>query len=247
MEMWNLVGLLSESADNARLALDASRGLDFEEYLYDEPLCGGLMICSDQNRRDTAEAGIVTNRHASKFEMQSRGSGGVFEAMVLILPAPLIYGVNDRAMLFAVIQHELRHYMDFLDNDRKPVEANYWVPSGPGSFELDVDAYSRNITEMRAHADQAANLLRIMGGAENAKKAIKGSHFGSMMISEMTDAMMAFIDALDEENKKAGVREAIDPPAAVARSEDHDVRALVGHLERMCDVMRFSNNVRQKR
>jgi len=85
-----------------------------------------------------------------------------------------------------------------------------------------------------------------MGGAENAKKAIKGSHFGSMMISEMTDALMAFIDALDAENRAAGVKEAIDPPAAVVRSEDHDVRALVGHLERMCEVMKFSNNVRQK-
>jgi hypothetical protein len=245
MEMWSLVGLLSDSADNARLALDASRGMDFEEYLYDEPLCGGLMLCSDQNRRDTAQAGIVTNRHASKFVMKLHESGGIFDATVLILPSPLIYEVDDRAMLFGVIQHELRHYMDFLDNDRKPVEANYWIPSGPGSFEIDVDAYARNITEMRAHADEASTLLRIMGGAEKAKKAIKESQFGSMFV--MKEAMMAFIDALDAENRATGVKEAIDPAAAVARSEDHDVRALVGHLERMCEVMKFSNNVRQKR
>jgi hypothetical protein len=246
MEMWEITGLLSDNRTNAFLMTSKNAEMPAERILYRKKTCGSLLVCSADDNPDLAFGGISTDESKSRFEFVAFRMHGAVFGEVHIFPSTLVYGNDDRAMLFGIIQHELRHYMDFLDNGRKPIETDYIHKSADG-YELDVDSYARNITEMRAHADQAANLLRIMGGAENAKKAIKGSHFGSMMISEMTDAMMAFIDALDEENKKAGVKEAIDPPAAVVRSEDQDVRALVGHLERMCEVMRFSNNVRQKR
>jgi hypothetical protein len=246
MEMWEVVGLLSDNRTNAFLVINKDTSMPAERILYRKKTCGGLLACSGEENPDLVFGGISTDESKSRFEFVAFRAHGAIFGEVHLFPSALIYDNNDRAMLFGIVQHELRHYMDFLDNDRKPIETDYLHRSADG-YELDVDAYSRNITEMRAHADQAANLLRIMGGAENAKKAIKGSQVGSMMVSDMKDAMMAFIDALDAENRAAGLKEYSDPPAAVARSEDQDVRALVGHLERMCEVMRFSNNVRQKR
>jgi len=241
-EMWKVVGLLSDNQENAHLLVQMLKGYDFENYVYERPICGGILLCSG-NQGDIAEAGIITNRRESKFQFSVYESNEGFEGRLIILPAPMVYSLDDRAMLFGIIQHELRHYMDFIDNDRKPIEQDYLNQTVSGGFELDVPAYSRNITEMRAHADQASALLRVMGGAKKAKEAIKSSQFGSMMVSDMTDAMMAFIDALDKENG-AKVQESLEPPAAVVRSEDHDIRELVGHLKRMCEAMKFSNNVR---
>lgn len=241
MEMWKVVGLLSVHTLNAFAILKVAAGIESrDDVLYKAELCGGLVLCDGGDNFDMALAGISMAGRNSRFEFRSMEEGP-FSA-VLIFPSPLIYTMNDRAMLYGVIQHELRHFMDFVENGRKPIESDYFVPHD-GGYELDVDKYSRNITEMRAHADQAAALMRIMGGGVNAKKAIRESHLGGHMIPDIVEAMMAFIDALDEENRRAGFSESIDPPAVVARSEDHDVRALVGHLERMVEVMKFSNNV----
>lgn len=244
MEMWEVVGLLSDNRTNAFLIRNKDASMPEERVLYRKSACGNLLACSGDDNPDLAFAGISTSRPRFEFVAFRRNDSVLGE--VHLFPSPLTYRNDDRAMLFGIVQHELRHHMDFLDNGRMPIETDYLHRSSDG-YELDVDAYSRNITEMRAHADQAAALLRIMGGAENAKKAIRESQFGSMMVSDMTDAMMAFIEALDKENESAVARESIDPPAIVAKSEDHDVRKLVGHLERMCEVMRFSNNVRRKR
>ncbi len=244
MEMWEITGLLSDNRTNAFLIANKNSEMPAERTLYKKKTCGGLLVCPGEDNPDLTYGGISTEE--PRFEFVTLKMNGTFFGEVNLFPSALVYYNDDRAMLFGIIQHELRHYMDFLDNNRTPIKTDYVQKTSDG-YEIDLDAYARNITEMRAHADQAANLIRIMGGAENAKKTIRASSFGSMMISEMTDAMMAFIDALDAENKAAGVNEAIDPPAAVVRSEDHEVRALVGHLERMCEVMRFSNNVRKKR
>lgn len=243
MEMWSIVGMISDNDSNIRMLL--SRDKTSEKVLYKKKTCGGLLACPGDENPDLAHAGIVADASKSRFEFLSFVMRGGYFGEVYFFPAPMAYAMDDRAMLFGIIQHELRHYMDFLDNGRKPIETDY-LSQTQGGYELDVDAYARNITEMRAHADQAASLLRIMGGAENAKKAIRESHFGAMMVSDMSEAMMAFIDALDRENASA-VAESIDPPAIVARSEDHEVRKLVGHLERMCEAMKFSNNLRSKR
>jgi hypothetical protein len=56
--------------------------------------------------------------------------------------------------------------------------------------------------------------------------------------------MMAFIDALEAEARSLG--ENFDPPAVVRQAEDHDVRKLVFHLGKMCELIKFSNNVRRR-
>jgi len=238
MEMWNLVGLLSDTEANLRLISKLKTGLKEEAALYKKTMCGGLLSCSAEEHPDMAFAGISASN--ARFEFSAfKKFGGIFGELE-VYPAPSTYLMEDRAMLYSVIQHELRHFMDFLDNGRRPIETDYWLS---GSYRIDLDKYSRNITEMRAHADQAAALLRIMGGAENAKKAIRQSQIGMSMVSEMNNAMMLFIDMLEEENI---VKEFVEPPAAVARSEDHDVRTLVGHLQRMFEVMRLSNSLKAK-
>lgn len=245
MGMWEIVGLLSDNRTNAFLIVNKDQGMPVERVLYRRQACGSLLVCSGDEHTDLAFGGISTDASKSRFEFISfRGSERIYGELHLF-PAAMIYENDDRALLFGIVQHELRHYMDFIDNGRRPIETNY-LHKAAGGYELDIDAYSRNITEMRAHADQAANLMRIMGGAENAKKAIRESQIGAMMISDMTDAMMAFIEALDKENKSAEASESVDPQAVVVNSEDHDVRRLVGHLVRMCEVMKFSNNIRRK-
>lgn len=244
MEMWQLVGILSDNKTNIDMAIDKG-GPAGEKTLYNKKTCGGLLACPGDQNPDLSLGGIAKDPAMSRFEFQSFRKGVAFFGELHFFPAPMRYANDDRAMLFGIVQHELRHYMDFLDNERRPIETGYLRDSA-GGYELDLDAYSRNITEMRAHADQAAELLRIMGGAENAKKAIRESQFGLMMVSELSEAMMAFIDALDRQNGSVAA-EAAEPTAVVVRSEDHEVRRLVGHLERMCEVMKFSNNVGPKK
>lgn len=238
MEMWNLVGVLSDPETNIRLIPKLGKSPTEEVTLYKRPMCGGLLSCSKEDHPDMAFAGISASD--ARFEFRASKKFGAIFGELQIYPAPFTYLLEDRAMLYGAIQHELRHFMDFLDNGRQPVEIDYWLSGGYG---IDLDRYSRNITEMRAHADQAAALLRIMGGGENAKKAIRQSQLGMSMVPEMTKAMMLFIDMLEKENT---VKEFVDPPAAVVRSEDHDVRTLVGHLQRMFDAMRFSNSLKHK-
>jgi len=238
MEVWKLVGLLSDDLTNAIFSLALGRGVDLSKKLYEESLCGGLVLCSG-DPRDIAIGGVVGKLGDSKFGFQPSESGD--SCIVFIIPNALIYDVEDRAMLFGIIQHELRHYMDFLDNERKPIPVDYYVDKGDGDYEVDVAAYSRNITEMRAHADQAIVLVRIMGGAKNAKSAIERSQLGGGLLQ---GAMMAFIDALEAEARSLG--ENFDPPAVVRQAEDHDVRKLVFHLGKMCELIKFSNNVRRR-
>lgn len=240
MEMWKLVGLLSDDNANIHLIKELRKGrVPADASLYRETMCGGLLSCDRKENPDLAMAGISVAD--PRFQVETTQKFGGFFADLSVYTPPATYLIEDKAMLFGIVQHELRHFMDFLDNGRRPVDTDYYLQ---GDYDIDLDRYSRNITEMRAHADQAASLLRIMGGADNAKKAIKQSHFGMAMVPEMTKAMMSFIDMLDEEN---AVKEFVEPPGVVVRSEDHEVRALVGHLQKMFEVMRLSNSIRPKK
>lgn len=239
MEVWKLVGLLSDARINSVIMLAESLGIVLDKKLYERYLCGGLMTCQD-NQADIAIGGVMGKLGDSKFSCSFSESR---ECIVYILPNALIYDMDDRAMLFGIIHHELRHYMDYLDNDRNLIPPDYYVDKGGGDYEVDVAAYSRNITEMRAHADQAIVLIRIMGGAKNAKAAINRSQLGGGLLQ---DAMMAFIDALEAESRSRSLGENFDPPAVVRQAEDHDVRKLVFHLGKMCELMKFSNNVRRR-
>lgn len=246
MEMWKLVGALTDANKNADIMLAYSRGQAPKDVVvYDRNLCGGLVDCPAEKGRNRAFGSIVGNPADTRFELRVEGYQNMpLDASLIIAPTALIYSVSDMAMIFGFIQHELRHFMDFIDNDWKPVKDLEYQRVIPGGYEIDIDKYGRNITEMRAHADQCIVLIKIMGGAENAKKAIEESVFASGMIPEMRKTMLVFIDLL---GKEASMKESFDPPAVVVRSEDHDVRKLVSHLERMCEVMRFSNNIRLRK
>lgn len=243
MEMWTLVGLLSDRTTNQTIMVAPSlapRGGN----LYDKKICGGLLTCYEEKGNNRALATVVSDPSKTRFELRVAGpQNGPFDAVLIIAPTALTYKVEDQAMLFGFVQHELRHFMDFMDHNWKPVKDLEYTRVIPGGYEIDIDLYTRNITEMRAHADQATAIIRIMGSAENAKKAIADSRLASGMIPEIRESMMLFIDLLA---KEASISEMVEPPAVVVRSEDHDVRKLVSHLERMFEVMRFSNNIRPK-
>lgn len=248
MEMWRLVGAVSDNGLNAAILLDFMLGMSArEKIVYSRPLCGGLVLCSEKNG-DSALAGVTPKPSKTKFECVYWNKVGRDEiyCTLIMLPLALVYSTEDKAMLFGILQHELRHYLDFLEENRsvkQGEEEEYMVKSEDGGYEIDVDKYARNIHEMRSHAEQAATLIRIMGGTDNAKKALRNSQFGSIMLPAMVETMEIFIELL---GKREVTSEALDPVTIVRRSEDHDARTLKGHLERIIETMSFSNNVRPK-
>lgn len=230
MEVWTLVGKVSDLDSNLKVFKSFS-----PIEVYEKEICGGLLFCSNDSL-GKAVGGIHPVKPEIMFWMLPNDMVGHLS----FIPTALVYYENDRAMLAGFVHHELRHAMDYMDTGTAP-ENDYMKMGSSGEYEIDEAAYSRNIYEMRAHVDQAMSLVRIMGGPENAKKAIRGSQFYRQLLPETVATMISFIDNFYED-----VKENIEPPAVVVRSEDHDVRSLVLHLEKAIELVRFSNNIKRK-
>lgn len=232
MEVWTLVGKVSDRETNVE-GIKAALGMRGRFIkVYEREICGGLLFCSNRSL-GKAVGGISPERSEIMFWAGEDKIGHLS-----FIPRALVYYDDDRAMFAGFVHHELRHAMDFMDTGIMP-ENDYMKMGSSGGYEIDEAAYARNIFEMRAHVEQAMGLVRIMGGPENAKGSIRNSQFARGLVPETVATMISFIDNFYDE-----LKENIDPPAIVARSEDHDVRSLVMHLEKAIELVRFSNNVK---
>lgn len=245
MEMYFFVGALSDKNANLVAAVH-SNSLNQDLVVYDKPISKNLLV-DDYNSLGDAVSLITKNpnRFQCSFIAREKEKNN-FIGYILFAHPPSYYDEKDKFVIFSILQHELRHAMDFVDNNNKPIPNDYVFPKSDGSYEIDVDLYSRNITEVRAHSDQARIILKLLG-RKLAKDAIKTSKF-TLADSEMREAMLILIDALADE---AGVAESIEgivnPPAVVVKSEDHEIRKLENHLVKILELLKFSNFVRFKK
>lgn len=159
------------------------------------------------------------------------------ESHVLIAPPPLDYGRDDLALLSSIVVHELRHAHDFHETDGAAAGAvDYYRDKGT-HVEIDMDLYARNILECRAHSDQVRHLIKTMGGGEKAKRVLVESVLAGMFIPRLRDSMIELVGLLCSTN------ESREPPAIVAKSEDH-VSEAVGLVRKICESFKFSRFVR---
>lgn len=241
MEMYEFVGALSNVKTNTSCLVVQLVGLPIkDEIVYNKPLSNNLLNGQYSNLEKAFAA--ISGDHNSYIQAfisrevkKDEWIGSVF----FIIP-PMFYEVEDKHMLFSTVQHELRHALDFVDFNNKPIPNNYMKPQLDGSYEVDIDLYSRNATEARAHSDQAMLLIKKLG-KEEAKKTVRGSKI-SLANAEMREAMVLLIDKLAEEV----VEENLSPVAVVSKAEDTEARELVDHLVKILELFRFRNFVRFK-
>lgn len=252
MEMRNFVGSLTDQMANY-LSFSDPRGKTHDIVCYDKPLSRNLLL-EDCPKLENAVAVITHNEDIMQCSFLTWKREDDFIGTVLFAHPPANYDIRDKFFLFSVLQHELRHAMDFVDNNNAPIENDYLFPKDDGGYEIDTELYSKNFTEVRAHSDQARVLLRLVG-RNLAKDAIRNSRF-TLADAAMREAMVILIDALaakDSSIKNVGVGSyaenidrIINPPAVVVKAEDNEIRQLELHLYKILDLMRFSNFIRKK-
>ena len=237
-EMWKLTRLISNSPMNrawiSKVVLD--RPIP-ETILYRESL-GKMVKINDILGSVTGSISPEPDFHCLPKRNLMRAALGekvMIESHVLISPPPLEYDNEDRALLASVVVHELRHAMDFHEmGDRMNID--YHKDMGT-HFELDMDAYARNILECRAHVDQVKNLVSTLGGGERARKVLKERALARMMIPELQASMIELIDLICTTNEN------LEPPAEVVNIENHDVEKILDILEKVCESFKFKNFV----
>lgn len=244
MEMYYFVGALSNKEANLVAAIHPN-SLTQDLIVYNKPISKNLLV-EEYEALENAVSLITKNPKMFQCSFVSREQNkDNFTGFILFAHPPSYYDDKDRFVLFSILQHELRHAMDFVDNNNKPIPNDYMFPNKDGGYEIDVDLYSRNITEVRAHADQAKVILKLLG-RKLAKEAIKTSKF-TLADTEMREAMIILIDALaDEASISENISDIANPPAIVVKSEDHEVRKLENHLTKILELLKFSNFVKFK-
>lgn len=241
MEMYEFVGILSNVKTNIQhisaQLLGNSAG---DKIVYNKSLSNNLLNGQYSNlEKALAAISINHNNYIQAFVPREVKKDEWIGNVLFILP-PMFYEVEDKHMLFSTVQHELRHALDFVDFNNKPIPNNYMKPQSDGSYEVDIDLYARHTSEARAHADQAMLLVKKLG-KEEAKKVVKDSS-NTLANVEMREAMMLLIDKLAEEV----VEENLSPVAVVSKAEDAEARELVNHLVKILELFRFRNFVRFK-
>lgn len=240
-ELWRLVMAVSDPARNRsylEIVALGSRPKDLEVYknrinaLLNLP---GLLGTVTGKIVDYEKADFHC-RPRTNMMSAALGDKGV-ESHVLIAPPPLEYGKDDLALLSSIVVHELRHAADFHETDGAAAGAEDYYRD---KLTIDIDLYARNILECRAHADQVRHLVETMGGGEKARRVLVESVLARALVPRLRDSMLELVDLLCARN------ESWEPPAVVARSEDH-VGAAVELVRGICESFRLSRFVRNPR
>lgn len=161
------------------------------------------------------------------------------ESHVLIAPPPLEYMRDDLALLSSIVVHELRHAADNHETKGATIGVDRYETDRGTHYEINMDLYARNILECRAHADQVRHLVETMGGGEKARRVLAESILARALVPRLRDSMLELVGLLCARN------ESWEPPAIVARSEDH-VGSAVELVREICESFRFSRFVRRK-
>jgi hypothetical protein len=163
---------------------------------------------------------------------------------MIVRAVPLVYTMEDRALLAGIIRHELRHAADFVS-----VGGNI---SGMGGANQEIaftnpDLYIRSIQECRAFSDQLNWLLKTMGGNSSAVlRAIKSSKFFGMS-PDFAKVAEYFLDGLVKQQNE----DATPPPHPTLVSKapkapglvDEQAHQILSLLSKIINKMRFSNFV----
>jgi|LakMenEpi03Aug12_release.lakeMendotaPanAssembly.Ray.scaffolds.fasta_scaffold04759_4 hypothetical protein len=242
MEMYEFVGALSNTKTNIDfIAIGMLLGGHInDEVVYDKMLSDNLLKGQYSNLEKAF--GVISLNRSSYIQafIAKEDKKDEWTGDVLFIMPPMLYEEQDRHMFFSTVQHELRHALDFVDFNNKPIKSDYMKPQLDGSYEVDIDLYSRHVSEARAHSDQAVVLIKKLG-KEEAKNVIKNSRF-SLASDEMREAMVLLIDKLAEE----AVKENLAPVAVVSKAEDSESRELVNHLTKILELFRFRNFIHFK-
>jgi len=227
-EVWRMVMLIGDPANNRAWKETVLLGVDPpEKEVYSNRLESMVNV---PNIKGTV-AGRISPKNA-RFHCENRK----LESHVLIAPAPLEYGKDDLAMLSSIVVHELRHAMDFHEIGAMDV-GSYFNDKGT-HMEINMDLYAQNVLEARAHADQVKYLIKIMGGGDKAKRILVESTLARGLVPRLRECMIEFIDMACEQP----VGESWNPPAIVARAENHAEQA-VDLVKEICESFKFSRYV----
>lgn len=158
---------------------------------------------------------------------------GKVASFVRIAPPPLVYTNEDRSVLAGIVLHELRHAIDFHDMEGTMSSGDEYTKDMGTHYEIDVDAYAKNILECRAHADQVKNLISTLGGGGKARHALRETALARMLVPALRDSMIELIDLL------CGLNENLDPPAIVRTVDRHETERALDILENIIERFRI--------
>lgn len=229
-EMWKLARLISNSPTNRAWIHSVVLDRPIPETIVYREKLGKMVKINDIV--GTVTGGVGPD---PEFQCTPKKHPDHIESHVLIMPPPLEYDNEDRAILASVIVHEIRHAIDFHEMGNT-MNIDYNRDLGT-HFEINMDDYARNILECRAHVDQAKNLVNTLGG-ERARKALRDGALARMMIPELRQSMIELVDLICATNEN------LEPPQEVVSIENHDVEKTLDILERVCRSFKFKNFVK---
>jgi len=236
-EIWRLVSSLSEHELNVRLGSALILGRDSGDVaVYEGPISDGLLkVSSPLLKKATGKIVGSPARAVFYFAVGPQNIAG----SIMIAPPPLIYKRNDLAIMFGIVSHELRHAADFasLNGD---ASAFHTLKT---NAKVDMQAYSRNIMEARAFAEQISQTLRLMGGRTDlAIEAVEKSMLMSMTPADIRKVARMLLEEIAKEN--LGESFDANPPAVVRGVEEEATQKIVRLLGEIIERLSLSNNVK---
>lgn len=155
-EVWVFVEAMANPKKNGAAFNKLIRHISFPSDIRYGPkkICGNLLTINSDLLKD-ATGQIISNPRETMFGL---GAEGDVLGELLISHPPLVFAMEDKALLASIIRHELRHGMDIAS-----MGGGMGIEPSGSLIETDFDGYLSHVLEARAYSDQLRWLLQIMG------------------------------------------------------------------------------------